>query len=147
MAHAPSGRDATFQPPTPNLFLHLPSVGMHRPSTQAASFIATVSTPRMDTSRSIDFFITPRRPKNFEAIREDKEDILIGTRKGPRAQVGMRVTLSRQAGRSRWHELSMERVSGIINIVYDDYVWVKWDNGAGHWHNTGKNQQYDLCIK
>jgi hypothetical protein len=152
MASPPALNHTIPQPMTPRLLLqvHRDAIGVQRPATQAGSFASSMGTPRMITARtSVDFLVSPRRrPSPREGRgRYDKECTLVGSRKGPRPHVGMRVVLSRQAERGRWQELSMERVSGIINIVYDDYVWVKWENGQGHWHNTGKNGQYELIPK
>jgi hypothetical protein len=135
------------QPLTPRLLLqaHRDSIGLQRPATQAVSFTSSMGTPRLMSVTSVDFLVSPRRRSPRYAA--DKECTLVGARKGPKPHVGMRVLLSRQAGRGRWQELSTARVSGIINIVYGDYVWVKWENGQGHWHNTGKNGQYELIPK
>ena len=36
---------------------------------------------------------------------------------------------------------------GIISIIYEDYVWVNWENGAGSWYNTGRDGRYELIER
>mmetsp|Transcript_87749 Transcript_87749/g.233535 ORF Transcript_87749/g.233535 Transcript_87749/m.233535 type:complete len:171 (+) Transcript_87749:2-514(+) len=64
--------------------------------------------------------------------------------------IGCRVVLTEEAHDYLMHHFGKdvsEGRTGIISVVYEGYCWVKWDNGAGNWYNTGRHGRYELILR
>mmetsp|Transcript_22822 Transcript_22822/g.35731 ORF Transcript_22822/g.35731 Transcript_22822/m.35731 type:complete len:166 (+) Transcript_22822:3-500(+) len=98
--------------------------------TDISSFSST-STPRVDEISLL------RRPQH------------VG-KNGLKANVGTRVLMTRQARDFHLKHFGKdisEGRAGIVSIIYDDYCWVNWDNGAASWYNTGRDGRYELVLR